>query len=92
MKEKKSMRYLMLTLTAIVLVLTRVPQGYAQHVTPSEARRVAADRTHEIGVQAYVYAYPMILMEITRRVSTNGVAAVRSTGPSAQRSKEAGQK
>ena len=31
----------------------------------------AADRTHEIGIQAYVYAYPMVLMEITRRVSTN---------------------
>ena len=31
----------------------------------------AADRTHEIGVQAYTYAYPMIMMEVTRRVSTN---------------------
>ncbi len=31
----------------------------------------AADRTHEIGVQAYTYAYPMIMMELTRRVSTN---------------------
>ena len=31
----------------------------------------AADRTHEIGIQAYVYAYPMIMMEVTRRVSTN---------------------
>ena len=32
---------------------------------------IADDRTHEIGVQAYVYAYPMMVMEITRRVSTN---------------------
>ncbi len=31
----------------------------------------AADRSHEIGIQAYIYAYPMIMMEITRRVSTN---------------------
>ena len=30
----------------------------------------AADRTHEIGVQAYAYAYPMILMEVTRRWSS----------------------
>ncbi len=34
-------------------------------------RAFAADRTHEIGIQAYIYAYPMIMMEITRRVSTN---------------------
>lgn len=31
----------------------------------------AADRTHEISVNAYIYAYPLVLMEITRRVSTN---------------------
>ncbi len=34
-------------------------------------RAFAADRTHEIGIQVYIYAYPMIMMEITRRVSTN---------------------
>ena len=28
-------------------------------------------RTHEIGVQAYIYAYPIVLMEVTRRVFTN---------------------
>jgi len=32
---------------------------------------ISADRTKEIGIQAYIYAYPMILMEITRRISTN---------------------
>jgi hypothetical protein len=31
----------------------------------------ASDQTHEIGVQAYIYAYPMVLMEITRRVHVN---------------------
>jgi hypothetical protein len=36
---------------------------------------VAADRTHEIGVEAYIYAYPLVMMEITRRVSTNVEAA-----------------
>ena len=34
-------------------------------------RASAADRTHEIGTQAYIYAYPLVLMEITRRVAIN---------------------
>ncbi|MEE8624932.1 MAG: DUF1254 domain-containing protein [Acidiferrobacterales bacterium] len=41
----------------------------------------AADRTHEIGIQAYVYAYPMIMMEVTRRVSTNVEAPVGAFAP-----------
>ncbi len=35
------------------------------------SRAFAAERTHEIGIQAYIYSYPMIMMEITRRISTN---------------------
>ncbi len=41
----------------------------------------AADRSHEIGIQAYIYAYPMIMMEITRRVSTNVEAPRGSLAP-----------
>ncbi len=37
---------------------------------------LAADRTREAGIQAYIYAYPMMMMESTRRVSTN-VEAVK---------------
>ena len=51
------------------LVLVVISQWFAGSV-------VAADRTHEIGVEAYIYAYPLVLMEITRRVSTN-VEAVK---------------
>jgi hypothetical protein len=40
-----------------------------------------ADRDYEIGVQAYVYAYPMILMEITRRVATNVEAPTGNFAP-----------
>ena len=44
-------------------------------------KAIAADRTHEIGIQAYVYAYPMVLMEITRRVMTNVEAPSASRMP-----------
>ena len=46
---------------AVILTILQVVVG----------RAFAADRAHEIGTLAYIYAYPMILMEITRRVSTN---------------------
>jgi hypothetical protein len=36
-------------------------------ITPSHAD----DRLNEMAVDAYVYAYPMVLMEITRQVATN---------------------
>ena len=41
----------------------------------------AADRTYEIGIQSYIYAYPMVMMEITRRVSTNVEAPVGPFAP-----------
>lgn len=39
------------------------------------------DRAHEFGVQAYIYAYPMVLMEVTRQVSTNVAAPSGSRAP-----------
>lgn len=47
-------------------------------VAPAFTAEKNQDKIHDIGIQAYIYAYPMILMEITRRVSTNVEAP---TGP-----------
>jgi hypothetical protein len=41
----------------------------------------STNRDYEIGVQAYIYAYPMLLMEMTRRVSTNVEAPSGSFAP-----------
>lgn len=41
----------------------------------------AEQRVFEIGVQAYIYAYPMVLMELTRQISTNVRAPAGSFAP-----------
>ena len=44
------------------------------HVRPAHAQTLAAlpaDEIGEMAISAYIYAYPLIVMEITRRVSTN---------------------
>ena len=38
----------------------------------------------ETGIEAYIYAYPLVTMELTRRVSTNVVAPEGSKAPMTQ--------
>jgi hypothetical protein len=48
------------------------------------ASLVKETEAREIGIDAYIYAYPLVTMELTRRVSTNVVAAVGSKAPMGQ--------
>lgn len=45
--------------------------AWGLQLNPTAAAEITSDRAHEIGVQAYIYAYPMVLMEMTRRTATN---------------------
>jgi hypothetical protein len=47
---------------------------------PAKAQNISAEEAQEIAREAYIYAYPMVVMEITRRVGTNvaEVAGLRS--------------
>ncbi len=47
----------------------------------AENEHSSRQRNYEIGVQAYIYAYPMILMEMTRRASTNAEAPAGFRAP-----------
>ncbi len=42
-------------------------------------RVYAEDRTQEIATEAYIYAFPMVLMEITRRVSFEGAIGLAAS-------------
>jgi hypothetical protein len=48
---------------------------------PARAQEVAADEIRAIARDAYIYAYPMVLMEITRRVGTNVAEPTGSRAP-----------
>ena len=53
-----------------VLVTATSEPANAQ-AQPAAPTALPADQIGEVAVSAYIYAYPLIMMEITRRVSTN---------------------
>lgn len=64
---------LMVALLAIVQLL-----AFQRAVLAAER---SEQRVFEIGVQAYIYAYPMVLMVLTRQISTNVRAPAGSFAP-----------
>lgn len=67
-------------LTAVLLVSYAVGPAWIRDRALAD-QPTPRQRDYEIGVQAYIYAYPMILMELTRRVSTNVPAPAGSLAP-----------
>ena len=58
------------TAQALVLFgLTFVPMAAAEAVSPPPA--ISEAEAHSIGVDAYLYFYPLVTMELTRQQLTN---------------------
>jgi len=60
----------------VMALLTITPPSHAQVVTPDEATAIAVD--------AYIYGYSLVTMEVTRRVSTNVARPEGTRGPMGQ--------
>jgi len=49
--------------------------------TPGGPRKLSDEEAREIAVEAYIYAFPLVLMEISRRTSTNIAAPGHRKAP-----------
>src|SRR5271168_1887386 len=62
---------------AVIAAALASPGAAAQELTKEQQAR-------DIGVDAYIYAYPLVTMELTRRVSTNAAASIGGRAPMGQ--------
>lgn len=67
-------------LLAFVLGWTATPLGSIQ----GQDKMPDAEEAAKIGVEAYIYGYPLVTMEMTRRISTNVPTVEGTRGPMGQ--------
>jgi hypothetical protein len=78
------LRRLSFALTALVLgatVLTPAP-GAAEGVVETVKEKLAGEAAYLLGMESYVYGYPLVMMDVTREVLT-AVPAPNDTGTAA---------
>ena len=76
---------------ASLVVIAAALTGCGQKVENAAEKTAAAAQdlvkekeARETGIEAYIYAYPLVTMELTRRVSTNVVAPEEAKAPMGQ--------
>ena len=57
--------------TALAASLLAAPAAQAANPTAAQAASPTAAEAHAIAVQAYIYLYPLVTMEVTRKTLTN---------------------
>ena len=74
--KTKILKTMSLTLIFLIVVAFASPQACAADLTAEQAR--------EIAVEAYIYGYPLVTMETTRRVMTNAAQPEGTHAPMGQ--------
>src|SRR3954471_18354483 len=60
-----------LVASLLVACIAALPAHAQTDFSPAEARTIAEEAAHAIGVDAYLYFYPLVTMDITRKQSVN---------------------
>ena len=55
--------------------------GTMAKATQAQDNKTTAEEAAKLGVEAYIYGYPLVTMEMTRRVMTNVASSRRDAGP-----------
>ena len=76
-------RHVLRAAAAALLIAT-----YLTSVTPvpgmAQGNMMSAQATNELAVQAYIYAYPLVMMEMSRRIATNVASPASTRAPMGQ--------
>ena len=81
MRDDKTYRKLRLVLIPLTLILIAV---WAYSKAGNRINGVPQQQALEIGTEAYIYGYPLVTMEMTRRVMTNVAAPQTMKAPMGQ--------
>lgn len=69
-------KFLGFALAAITTVLLLSTCAFADRGQVGQQVNLTEDRAYDLGIQAYVYAYPLVLMEMTKRRQTYEAAPI----------------
>ena len=58
-----------LVASLLVACIAALPAHAQTDVGPADARTIAEEAAHTIGVDAYLYFYPLVTMDITRKLA-----------------------
>ena len=69
----------LLWLSAIFMLI-----AMSSSITSMAARRVGQEQAIKVATEAYIYGYPLVTMEMTRRVMTNTLTPTETHAPMGQ--------